>query len=210
MVLWYHFAFFAISVALFGLGLSALVVHYTDKRLTDLPRALGLGALATAVALVCVDLAFINVTPDWFGGALGVFTTLTLKLFLLFALAALPFFFGGFVVSLALTRYATHAPKLYFWDLLGAALGALGTLVISSQLPAPQVLLFFATMACVAGLCFALPKGKRGVSASLLVAVAGLVMLGTVGSDWLTLRVAKGIDLTRAKPELSAGTRFPW
>jgi spermidine synthase len=208
VVLWYHFAFFAISVALFGLGLAALCVHYFDHKLKDVPSALAWGSGATAVALICVDLAFINVTPDWFGGALGVFTTLTFKLLLLFALAAVPFFFGGFVVSLALTRHAAHASRLYFWDLLGAALGAVATLLLSARLPAPLVLCVFSGVACLAGLSFAAPSRRRGLTGVLTALATGIAALAFLGDGLFTLRVAKGIDVRQAQPELMRWNAF--
>ncbi len=208
VVLWYHFAFFAISVALFGLGLAALTVHYFDHKWQDVPRVLALGSGGTAVALVCVDLAFINVTPDWFGGAMGVFTTLTLKLLLLFALAAVPFFCGGLVVSLALTRHAAHASRLYFWDLLGAGLGAVATLLLAEWLPAPQLLCLFAGIACLAGLCFLVDVHRRTLAATLGALAVGIAALTILGDGVLSLRVAKGIDVRRAQPELMRWNAF--
>ena len=79
VVLWYHFAFFAISVALFGLGVAALAVHFFQHRLPEAhtDRHLALGAMGQALALVVVDFALSRFSPDWFG---GVFTELTFKL----------------------------------------------------------------------------------------------------------------------------------
>ena len=58
VVLWYHFAFFAISVALFGLGVAALAVHFFQHRLPEAhtDRHLALGAMGQALALVDIRL----------------------------------------------------------------------------------------------------------------------------------------------------------
>ncbi|MEZ4225325.1 MAG: class I SAM-dependent methyltransferase [Polyangiaceae bacterium] len=208
VVLWYHFAFFAISVALFGLGLAALAVHYFADRLRDVPRALAAGALATALSLVVVDVAFVNVTPDWFGGALGVFTVLTFKLLGMFLLSAVPFFFGGVVISLALSHYALQASRLYFWDLIGAAAGALALLELAAVLSGPALLLVFAALAAAGGIGFLVGRaaGERGLLVALAVAIA--LPLGLSATRVVDLRVAKGVDLQRVPPEFTRWNAF--
>ncbi len=218
VVLWYHFAFFAISVALFGLSAAALVVHFVGARLRAerVGHWLAFGALGVALGLVLVDLAFCNVTPDWFEGG---FTALTGKLIGLFLLAALPFFAGGFSVSLALTTYAREAPRLYAWDLFGAALGALLTILLLDLMGAPRGLAALAGVAALSGVGFLMPGREAATSAAArpraaftqlacLVIGAASVGLGAHGGRPLTLEVAKGIDLAQSPPEFMKWNAF--
>ncbi|MBX3127744.1 MAG: hypothetical protein KF718_13555 [Polyangiaceae bacterium] len=208
VVLWYHFAFFAISIALFGLSLAALTVHFTAARIPerDTERWLAFGALATAGGILIVDVAFCNVTPDWFGGQLGAFTSLTGKLGLLFLIGALPFFAGGFVISLALTRYAPFAGRLYAWDLLGAALGAVGTIGLLSWLGAPGALALLGAGAALSGLAFAPRITLVRVSGLGTAAAIGVVVAS--GGGPFTLHVAKGIEVERASAEVMKWNAF--
>ena len=213
VVLWYHFAFFAISVALFGLSMAALLVHFVGARIA--PERVGfwlaLGALGVAVGLIAVDLAFCNVAPDWFAGGLGVFTALTGKLLLLFLLSAVPFFAGGFSVSLALTSYAGHASRLYFWDLLGAALGALATIALLNAVGAPRALALLAAVAGVSAMGFVglrrstAPRWTAPLAGVLAIACA---CFGVFGGRALTIHVAKGISLDQSEPEFMQWNAF--
>src|SRR5262249_13743627 len=61
VVTWYHFAFLAISLALFGLSASAMVIHVTTGGRAHglLPRQLAGFALAFALLAVGSALAFV-------------------------------------------------------------------------------------------------------------------------------------------------------
>ena len=206
VVPWSHFAFFAISVALFGLGVAALAVHFFQHRLPEAhtDRHLALGAMGQALALVVVDFALSRFSPDWFG---GVFTELTFKLVLLFLLAALPFLAAGFVVALGMSRAAKTAHSLYAWDLLGAGLGCALTVPLLSLFGGPKALVAVAALALGSALIACKGRGVRGA------ALVGWLILGAL---WLTgaetklfqVRVAKGIDLAQVEPELTRWNAF--
>ena len=93
VVVWYHFAFFAISVALFGSGAAAVLVHLLQDRFSAerTGELLSKWTAAIAFSAVVVDLVLINATPDWFGELGGrPFTDITLKLLGVFSLTATP------------------------------------------------------------------------------------------------------------------------
>ncbi|HEX2309482.1 MAG TPA: hypothetical protein VHH91_02090, partial [Vicinamibacterales bacterium] len=105
VTMYYHFAFLAISIALFGLSASGVYVFVARAWLQARePNGL-LAAHALAFAASCVvALALLvrirvglNYSPE------------NLRMMLaIYGLAALPFFTGGAVVSLALTRLAAR------------------------------------------------------------------------------------------------------
>lgn len=214
VIIWYHFAFFAISVALFGTGAAAVVVHLRQRTLvTDgAARRISSAAAAFAVSLVAVDVILVNLTPDWFGGATpGPFTVLTGKLLVLFLLAATPFFLGGFAVSLAMSRYSQHVHRLYFSDLTGAGLGCALVVPMLGLLGGPIALVASAAIAVVASFLFARidDGGRRSGNGAVFAGVAAVV-LGAVFaiSGGLNVRVAKGIDLVRFPPEYNRWNSF--
>lgn len=216
VTVWYHFAFFAISVALLGTGLSALLVHAAQARLLGRAWRSWCAALALAQALFTLLLAFglSRVTPDWFGGMTGAFTLFTWKLGLVFSLAVLPFACGGMVLSLAAARFGPDVHRMYFVDLGGAALGCLATIPLLSAFGGPSSLAACAALATVGALVFmASEHGEEraaGVRKPLVVAalVLSAAELLCVATPVIALRSAKGVDLTRVKPELTAWNSF--
>jgi hypothetical protein len=149
---WYHLAFFVISIAMFGLTAGAVRVYlggaaYGPERLSyDLVVASLSFALATVAALL-VQLTLVAGMPA---------SVMSLVAWAEFAIVlALPFFFSGIVVSLALTRSPFPVGTVYGADLLGAALGCLGVLALLSVTSGPSAVLWVATFAGAGGLLFA-------------------------------------------------------
>src|SRR5262245_43894696 len=115
VVVWYHFAFFAISVALFGLGAAALVVQLFQTRLLG-DRASSVmvtSSLAQAATLVVVDLVLTRAAPEWVGAPSEHTADVTLGLAILFGVAAAPFFAGGLAIAIGISRYSPVAHRLY-------------------------------------------------------------------------------------------------
>src|SRR3954451_20073037 len=101
VTMFYHFAFLAISIALFGLSASGVLVYVTRRRLAHLPtrELLRKGALAHGVAtLVAVGCMMqIHVSLDYSAENMG-------SMLVIYLLSALPFLTGGAVISLAFSR----------------------------------------------------------------------------------------------------------
>lgn len=210
VVVWYHFAFVAISVALFGLGVAALAVHFAGERLRPerTSELMAWGAIGAALSIVAVDLALLNITPDWFGAReASVFTQPTAKLVVIFVLAALPFCAGGFSIALALSRHAERVHRLYFWDLVGAGLGGASVVPLLDLLSGPVALL---VPALVSGAAALLVCARRTLLWAGGAAVALPLLLGvSAGQTRLfEIRVAKGVRLDDLRPELNRWNSF--
>src|SRR6202049_2697119 len=115
VVFYYHFAFLAISIALFGLGSGGVFSYVVVARPGRLYSKLGALGLADAVSVV-VSLWFILSRPSELG-----YGTLAAVYFV----SALPFFLAGTVVSLAISEAIERVDRAYFFDLAGAAGGCL-------------------------------------------------------------------------------------
>src|SRR5918999_1462448 len=116
----YHFAFVAISVAMFGMAVGALAVYlrphvFTPERLR---RHLALATLWFALTIVASFLTHVLVPFLPHATLLGL-----LSVILTYVVLCIPFTFSGIVVALALTRFPRQVSALYAVDLAGAALG---------------------------------------------------------------------------------------
>src|SRR5262245_11117822 len=114
VTMWYHFAFVAISVAMFGMTVGALVVYlapawFPPERVT---RRLGLSALLFGAGIVGSLLVHLAVPFRPERTLLGLSTIV-----LTYAVVAIPFVFGGIAVALALTRFPAQLARLYAVDL---------------------------------------------------------------------------------------------
>jgi hypothetical protein len=115
VVFYYHMAFLAISIALFGLGaggvFSYVVANWKGPLYSKLGRLSFLNSLSGSVSLTVILVQ--GESPTNWNLALIYFTT------------ALPFFASGAIVSLAVSETIERIDRVYFYDLLGAAGGCL-------------------------------------------------------------------------------------
>jgi spermidine synthase len=172
VVMYYHFAFLAISIALFGLSASG-VFAYVSRRWLDRCSPSGLlavesviYALATVVALFALVRLRVglNYTPQ------------NLRLMLtIYALAALPFFTGGLVITLSISRFASRINAVYAADLTGAAGGCLVLIPLLDRLGAPGVVLAAAAGALIAAALFAPALKRRQFATAGALIMAALI-----------------------------------
>jgi len=155
VVLWYHLAFFVISLAMFGLTAGAVWVYlkgarFTEKTLSyDLAYFSGLFAFSTAICLA-VQMTLAPIITRLFT-TLWIWTELALCL-------SLPFFFAGVALSLALTRSSFSVAKVYGVDLVGAAAGAVGALALLNLTDGPSAVLWIAVIGAAAALSFSISQ----------------------------------------------------
>jgi predicted membrane-bound spermidine synthase len=193
--MYYHFAFLAISLALFGSAASGVFVYLGQDRLAPVRtgRVLSVAAAlfaATTVAALAVVLANPLSPVD------PAATTLW-RLVRIYAATALPFFFAGGAITLAIARYAAAVDRLYLFDLAGAAAGCLLLIPVLDVLGAVDTVLAVAVLAAAAAVLF--EKGSGGGRAyrwGLAVLASGLVVLlaYNVETGRLDVRKAKGLE----------------
>jgi hypothetical protein len=168
VVMYYHFAFLAISIALFGVSASGVFAYvargWLDRFTTD--ALLAFESLVYAVFTVVALFWLVRLRVGLSYSPHNLVLMLTI-----YALAALPFFSGGLVVTLAITRLATEVNAVYAADLIGAAAGCLMLIPLLDRLGAPGVVLAAAALSIAAAVLFA-PKPRRA-----LVAAVGVVLL---------------------------------
>ena len=172
VTMYYHFAFLAISIALFGLSASGVAVYLARRRLAVIDARILLAAaalthaLATLLSLACLVRIRVglNYSPENLALMLAIY-----------ALAALPFFTGGLVMSIAFTRMSHRINVLYAADLIGAAAGCLVLIPLLNWLGAPGVVMIAAALSTAAAVGFA-PSPRRGRFATVAVALIGAAL----------------------------------
>ena len=181
VVMYYHFAFLAISIALFGLSASGVYAYLRRRALdrqpteTLLARQSLIFAISTIVALFA--LVRLRVGLNYSPSNLALMLTI-------YALAAIPFFTGGLVLTLAISRLATRINVVYAADLTGAALGCLVLIPLLNLLGAPGVVLVATALAATAAVLFAAPAERRtrALTAAVIVLVPLIGQLSGLGT----------------------------
>ena len=178
VTMYYHFAFMAISIALFGLSASGVYVFLMRERWRDVPteRLLALHAfvftLGTAVALAVLVRMHIGLS----------YTPSNIALMsALYVLSAIPFFVGGATISIAISRLSANINAVYAADLLGAGAGCLLLMPALNRLGAPGAIAAAAILGGVAGLALggrAIPSRWRTAMPIALAAIAAAAIGG--------------------------------
>ena len=149
VTMWYHFAFMAISLAMFGLAAGAIFIELMKKGEAHAMLA-NFGLLFALTSAICFAAQlYIPVDPE----TEIVWTALA------FILAAIPFVFAGMVVCVALTRFPRHTSALYAADLAGSAAGCILTIPILNHIHAPTAVILNAGIAALAA--FAWPSNGK-------------------------------------------------
>jgi hypothetical protein len=126
---WNHLSFMVISIALFGFAASGTLLSILNARRTGRPLfASTRRSAATLIVLYTATtiLSFIilnNLPLDYF--RLPVEPIQSVYLLVAFIVLALPFFFSGFIVALAYTRFPEKTGWIYFATMCGSACGAI-------------------------------------------------------------------------------------
>lgn len=185
VLLFYHFAFMAVSIAMFGLTLGAVLVFLRVGPFSprDLEGGLGRLALATG-ALMAAAIAIQLALPLRYENLKAPIDYLLLT----YLLSALPFVPAGAFICLTLTRFG-GVGALYAYDLGGAALGCLLIPLAIGLLGGPGAVLVAAAMACTAAFLLLRPSRSFLAWCGLSLA-AGLVAFAAVNAtgQWLRVR----------------------
>ncbi len=156
VTMWYHYAFVAISIALFGMTVGAVLIYlfpnfFTQERTN---RHLALSSLFFAVSIVVSFLTHLTI-PFVTGRSLVFLYSIALT----YVVISVPFVFSGICVSLALTRFPQQVSKLYAADLAGAAFGCILLIYILRITDAPTAVIVVALLASI-GTLFLAVEGR--------------------------------------------------
>lgn len=189
VVLFYHFAFLAISVALLGLGAGGVFAHLFRAKLSRWTiEQLGSGLLRANAAIMFVVLEVVLHSAVSLNLELRNFEKLTF----IYLVAAVPFFITGLLFSVVFARETSQIARLYGFDLIGGALACLMLVPILNVLGAPNAVLCAAVLMAVASALCASTERQKVIS--LLIALAYLVLIAANHSGkFIDIVYAKGL-----------------
>jgi hypothetical protein len=199
VLMWYHFASMAISLALFGFGVAALLVQLrprwfqgNDARFLASRSAVLFGM---SVALFFAVFVLFRWQPHLGFKVLSFFhqpfyqpfqqgfhdssipAGMLVALACLYLVTALPFFFAGISLTVLFGHFHTDFSRLYFYDLLGAGSGCLLIILLLKLFGGITSLLLIAAVGIAAALLL-LPRHVAAIhrAGALLLLVLMLVV----------------------------------
>ncbi|MGA2433767.1 MAG: hypothetical protein ABSG25_00630 [Bryobacteraceae bacterium] len=169
VVFYYHFAFLAISIALFGLGAGGVFSYVLAGRGGNFYSKLGAIAAFNG-ALVVGALVFLLTRQ----GQPGYGT-----LAMVYLLSALPFFGAGTVLALVIGETIERVNRVYFADLIGAAAGCLLLIPALNCLGGPNTVLLAGLLYAISGAIWYTLAGARKLRLAVIgLSVAFAVLIG--------------------------------
>ncbi len=177
VTMFYHYAFMAISIAMFGMTLGAVIVFLRPEKYLkgDPYRQMALNALLFSLCIVLSFLVYLRIPfVDR-----GDFVSL-LSLAAIYGIISLPFVFCGIAVTIALTAFPQRVPALYCADLVGAAAGCVAVIGLLELCDAPSAVLVTAALGGAGAVLFSLACSDRLLRGAALGA-ALLLAAGSVG-----------------------------
>jgi predicted membrane-bound spermidine synthase len=215
VLMWYHFASMAISLALFGMGAAALAVQLRPRWFAGEPRLVAarwavLAGLTIALffgifvlfrlqphigfkVLAFFHQPFFQPFQQGFhdpGVPAGLLVTLTA----LYLVTALPFFSAGVALTLLFAHHHRDFSRLYCWDLAGAGAGCLLIILLLKLLGGITAILAIAAVAVAAGLVLLPPAAARShrlAAWALLAILAGTAVAHHL-SGFAEIRFVRG------------------
>lgn len=191
VTMWYHFAFVAISVAMFGMTVGALIVYLWPAAF---PPALVHRRLAQASFVFPIVIVFSFLTELSIPFVVHPSIVAIWAIASTYAVVALPFIVSGIAVCLALTQFPRDVSRLYAVDLAGAALGCIALVYLLRVTDGPTAVFAIAAIAGLGACCFAssaeaprLRTWSAVVTVLLAVFVVGHSVL--VWNQWPVLRL---------------------
>ena len=151
IVLWYDYAFMAISIAFFGLGIGSFMIHIQKDKFNTLKKKSTIDSQFTFSSRIVRYAIAYGISVPIFIFLIGYIPSDTSYIYLFYLISSVPFFFAGAAMALIFLAMSEKISKLYFADLIGAALATVILDPMMQSLGAGSFLLL--TSAVAVGSC---------------------------------------------------------
>ena len=189
VVLFYHFAFLAISIALLGLGAGG-VFSYLGREWLARYSTQSLGA-GSSIINALVTMAMLEVVLH-VPVSLDLTASNLARLTVIYLAPLVSFFFTGVLLSAVFAREARQIPLLYGADLTGGALACLALVPLLDELGAPGTVLFVSLTMALAAVVWASRPAHRKLALGIAAATTLLIGVNRVW-DFVDVVYAKGV-----------------
>jgi len=171
VVLFYHFAFLVISIALLGLGAGGVLAYVRQRQLAQLATRKLAAALCVLNAItMLLVLEIVLHMPV----SLELSKLNFAKLTVIYLVSAVPFFFTGVLFASLFARERHRISHLYGADLVGGALACLAVVPLLNWLGGPNAILFAALAMALAGAIWADLPRPRAIAIGTACVLAAL------------------------------------
>jgi len=196
VVLFYHFAFLSISIALLGLGAGGVFAYiFRDWLLRWHVRRLGAVLAAVCAVVIVAVLEIVLHSQVHLVLSAHDFRALTI----LYLSSAVPFFLIGLIFSVVFARHAERISRLYGADLTGGALACLATVPLLNMLGAPNAILAAAAVLAIASIIWASQSQPRWIGVTLAFVLIALIVVNSIHPV---------IDIVYAKGKKQIGVEY--
>jgi predicted membrane-bound spermidine synthase len=157
VLLSYNYVFAVLSLALLGLGVGGMIAHFSRPRVESQKRDFARWAFLYSVA---VPVSILSITQ------IGYMVHLQIKLLIYGILLFIPFLFAGGLLAKVYRRFSFASGRIYGVDLIGAAVGSLGAILLLDILGGLRTHFILGGLAFVGALLLAMgemKKNKKGV-----------------------------------------------
>ncbi len=184
VVFYYHFAFLAISIALFGLGVGGILSYLVAASRGGLFQKLGLVSLINAGFVLAALTVVLSL-----GANVG-----TADLALIYFASSLPFLGAGIITSLVIAGSIERVDRVYFFDLVGAAAGCIALVVLLNTFGGENTVIAVSVLyAAAAAVWFNLSGRRFGRIASVGVGLAFVILIiANTKYHFIEVQYAKG------------------
>ncbi|HET9698570.1 MAG TPA: hypothetical protein VFP40_16990, partial [Terriglobales bacterium] len=199
VVLFYHFAFLAISIALLGLGAGGVFSYILKPRLAQwTTNQIGAFCCTLNAVLMLIVLEVDLHVPV----SLQISKANFLKLTAIYLVSALPFFFTGLFFSVLFARESSHISNLYAADLVGGAVACIGIVPLLNIVGGPNTVLFAGIAMAAAALFWSTSKRSRNVATVVMLAFIAITA-ANYKSALIDIVYAKGMRRDKSWVEFS-------
>jgi spermidine synthase len=197
-----NYAFLVISLTMLGFAFSGVVLSFNLRRFLErLPDAANLCASLLVASLLLASVAFYHAeAPAEFAVSRPGFVVAFFRWMSYSLLFALPFAFSGLILGALLASPDLPARRIYFWDLLGSAVGAFAA-IPAIQLLGVETGALAACAAFLLGTPLIAPPPSRAVRVVLAATAAGLLAC--------VLLKDRALDFYYPEGSMLAATRDP-
>ncbi len=192
VVLFYHFAFLAISIALLGLGAGGVFAYLRQEWLAphDVRKIGAVLCLINALAVVAALEVVLHTRV-----ALQLSSYNFKRLTLIYVFSAVPFFFTGLLFSVAFARETRRIPQLYGADLLGGSLACLAVVPLLNWIGGPNTVVFAGLAMALAAVTWSASRRGRRAGVVLALLLAALIAANYSGR-LMDIIYAKGVRIS--------------
>ena len=157
----YHYVFLILSTAVLGMAVGSMMEFYRqkDREKTSSARDMGSMTLQLAISMI-ICFSFIYFKSF-------------IRIYLIYVIiSGIPYVFAGRLFTRAFSLYSESSNKIYFFDLVGAGVGAIISIVLFQLLGFINSISFVFILSLISVILFSIPFRKKkaiGVSLGFIV-----------------------------------------